>query len=151
MLVRKPEDQRDILAMYSLAKAMHEEGVFRELDFDEKKVMDIGTQVLINPSYFGVICENKDKIIGMMVCYVTPFYFGNDLIAQDMVLYVDKTRRGGVGALRMIEQYVAWAIEKGCKEIQLGQTVDIDPVAVDRLYVRAGFRMIGQIYKRSVI
>jgi len=149
MLIRKPQP-RDIDAMIALAKAMHDESEFREFDFDRGKVTDIGVQVLTNPGYFSVICEHDDKIIGLMVCYVSSYYFGNDLIASDIILYIDKTRRGGVGGLRMIEQYVEWAAKKGCKEVQLGQTAGIDPKAVDRLYTHAGFKMIGQLYKRRL-
>ncbi len=150
MLIRKPVDQYDILAMETLARKMHAEGAFRGLDYDVRKVLAIGKQVLNNPDYFGVLCEHDDEIIGLMVCYVTEFYFGTDKIAQDMVLYIDKTRRGGAGGLRMIERYVEWAVDKGAKEIQLGQTVGIDADAVAKLYAHAGFELIGQLYKRRV-
>ncbi len=150
MLIRKPVDQYDILAMETLARKMHAEGAFRGLDYDVRKVLTIGKQVLNNPDYFGVLCEHDDEIIGLMVCYVTEFYFGTDVIAQDMILYIDKTRRGGIGGLRMIERYVEWAVEKGAKEIQLGQTVGIDAEAVAKLYAHAGFELIGQLYKRRV-
>lgn len=150
MLIRSPKDQRDILVMETLARKMHAEGAFRRLDYDMSKVLAIGQQVLHDPNYFGVLCEHDDETIGLMVCYVTEFYFGRDVIAQDMVLYIDKTRRGGVGGLRMIERYVEWAVEKGAKEIQLGQTVGIDADLVDKLYTHAGFELIGQLYKRRV-
>jgi len=150
MLIRKPQDQYDIMAMETLARKMHAEGAFRGLDYDVRKVLAIGDQLLHNPDYFGVLCEHDDEIIGLMVCYITEFYFGTDKIAQDMVLYIDKTRRGGVGGLRMIEHYVEWAVEKGAKEIQLGQTVGIDADAVAKLYAHAGFELIGQLYKRRV-
>ncbi len=138
------------MAMEELAKKMHAEGAFRGLDYDVRKVLAIGQQILNNPDYFGVLCEHDGEIIGLMVCYVTEFYFGTDKIAQDMVLYIDKTRRGGVGGLRMIERYVEWAVEKDVKEIQLGQTVGINAEAVAKLYAHAGFKLIGQLYKRSV-
>ena len=148
MLIRPPADWHDIIAMEELAKKMHEEGAFRDLNYESRKVLAIGKQLLTNEDYFSVLCENDDKIIGLMVCFITEFYFGTDKIAQDMVLYVDKTRRGGLGAVRMITRYVEWATAKGCKEIQLGQTVGIYPAIVDKLYTRAGFTLIGQLYKR---
>lgn len=150
VLIRAPANWHDIMAMEELAKKMHEEGAFRDLDYSSRKVLAIGKQVLNDPNYFGVLCEYNDEIIGLMVCYVSEFYFGKDKIAQDMVLYVDKSRRGGLGAIRMIERYVEWAVEKGCKEIQLGQTVGIDAEAVHKLYTHAGFELIGQLYKRRV-
>lgn len=150
MLIRKPVDQYDILAMEELARRMHAEGAFRGLDYDVRKVLAIGKQVLNDPNFFGVLCEHNGEIIGLMICYVTEFYFGKDKIAQDMVLYIDETRRGGVGALRMIERYVEWAVEKGVKEIQLGQTVGINAETVAKLYAHAGFELIGQLYKRRV-
>jgi len=137
--------------MIGLAKMMHGESVYRDFDFDYVKVEAIGHQVLFDPSYFGVICEDKDKIIGLMICYVSAYYFGNDLLAQDMILYIDPSRRGGVGASRMIVEYVEWAQSKDCKEVLLGQTAGIDPEVVDKLYTHAGFKLIGQLYKRRLV
>lgn len=150
MIVREPQST-DIETMIALAKMMHDESVYRDFDFDYKKVAAIGQQVLTDPNYFGVVCEHEDEIIGLMVCYVTTYYFGNDLLAQDMILYVDPSRRGSVGAMRMIVEYVEWAQKKHCKEALLGQTAGIDPDVVDKLYTHAGFNLIGQLYKRRLV
>lgn len=151
MLVRTPTSDQDIVAMMRLAKKMHAEGMFRDFDYDHQKVAEIGRQVLHNSNHFGVLCEQDGEIIGMMVGYVVEFYFGHDLVAQDQVLYVDKTRRGGLGAARMIEKFVEWATEKGAKEIQLGQTVGIDPALVDRLYTSMSFTLAGQLYTQRIV
>ena len=149
MLIRAPHES-DTATIVTLAGAMHAEGAFKHLQFDPGKVRLLIAQIIHNSSYFGIVCEHEDQIIGMMAGYASEFFFGSDLIATDMVLYVEQTRRGGINALRMIERYVAWAIRKGCVEIQLGQTTGINPDIVDKLYTHAGFTMVGQIYKRRI-
>ncbi len=150
MIIRAPQPQ-DIEVMIGLARMMHKESVYCDFDFDRGKVAAIGAQVLNNPDYFGRVCESETSVIGLMICYVTPYYFGNDLLAQDMILYIDKSRRGSVGAMRMIVEYVEWAKEKGCKEAVLAQTAGIAPDVVAKLYNRVGFELIGQLYKRRLV
>jgi len=150
MLIRRPHDWHDIMDMIELGARMHAEGNFHGLDYSREKCAKLGQQLLNNDAYFSRVCEYNDEIIGMMICFTSEFYFGHDLIAQDMLLYIDKSRRGGVAALRMIEQYVEWATEQGCKEVQLGITTGINDKAVAKLYDRAGFSRIGQLYKRGI-
>ena len=96
------------------------------------------------------MCERDGVVVGLLLGYVTTFSFGDDKLAQDIVLFIEPTARGGVGALRMIERYVAWAQEKGCVEVQLGESSGANPELVDKLFTHAGFKQIGQLYRRRI-
>lgn len=144
---------KDVDTCVQLGKAMHAEGAFRNLDYSADKCRAIGRLALAkHPTLFAwVVVDKGDKIIGMMIATVHEFYFGYDKIASDLLLYVDKTRRGGVGAVMLIQRYVDWAIAQGCKEIQLGETTGINAEAVDKLYRKCGFVPVGTLYKRRVM
>ena len=86
----RPFTLEDLPTMVELGKIMHEESVYRDLDFDAQKLIDLGHHYIANPERcWSAVAEVNGRIIGMYAGYITEYYFGKDLIAQDLLLFVD--------------------------------------------------------------
>lgn len=140
----------DIDEVIRLGVEMHKESRYSRFNFDPYKCKILGFEIVDNPDmYFGYIIEHAGKIQGFMLAFMTEFYFGNERIAQDLALFVQKTRRGCMDAVNLIKKYQEWAIKNGADEIQLGITTGVNEKRTTKLYQKLGFNQIGTVFKKE--
>ncbi|OZB46485.1 MAG: hypothetical protein B7X60_08535 [Polynucleobacter sp. 39-45-136] len=134
----------DLPDLVMLGKQLHQESTFSTMDYDGEIVKQSLTD-LINKNQFVVVTEDINGIvIGVMAGSVTQSWFGNDLIASDLVLLVRQDRRGGLIAHRLIQHFVHWAKLAGAKQIRPGVTTGNE--SAQALYERLGFKRCGSTY-----
>ena len=131
---------------------MHKESSFRDLDWDPKKLEDLGLNFILFPNdYCCFVAKNSfGGIIGFIIGMINEFYFGHDLVAEDLLLYVPQNKRGGKAAIRLVRAYEEWATAKGARRIMLGVSTEINTEQVVRLYERLGYKQFGRILKKGV-
>ena len=132
----------DVPTLIELGRVMHQESPrFRGLDYDEEKLMQLGAN-LVNQG--GIFLAEKDgKPLGMILGMVTEHFFGHDLMACDLAVYVHPDHRGGTLAVRLIKKYEAWAFSMGAKVITMGVSTEVEADRTGQLYKRLGYRMTG--------
>lgn len=141
----------DVHHSLSLAADMHQESWFREFDFDVKKALSIWDRKVAQPDRWCLfVAEDDDKIIGVFAGCAFEHFFGNDLVATDLILYVDPSHRGGSAAPRLIKTYEQWARQIGAKDIQIGVSTGVNAERTARLFEKLGFGHRAYIFRKRV-
>ena len=135
-------DTDDIMSLIMLGREMHKESPrFRDMDYDEDKLMHLGLGLAEQGGIF--IAEKDDKPVGMVLGMVTEHFFGHDLMATDLAFYVHPDHRGGTLAVRMLKKFEAWAFSLGAKVISVGVSTEVGSERTGQLYERLGYRITG--------
>jgi L-amino acid N-acyltransferase YncA len=134
----------DLPAIVVLGRVMHEESSFAPMDYDVDRMKEtIGD--LMNKSQFVVVAEDTNgEVIGGMAGMVTQSWFGNDMVANDLALFIHPDHRGGMLAVRLIKSFVRWAKLAGAKQIRPG--VISGNRTAEALYDRLGFTRCGATF-----
>lgn len=139
----------DVSELVLLGAQMHEESYYRQDEYCPIKCAELGFQIVNSNGLLGLVAEENGEIIGFFLGIVQEQYFSKCLMSSDLLLYVKPQHRKGMAGYRLIKTYIQWAETFGVprRNIALGQTANIDSIAVDRLYQKIGFFPVGTIYK----
>ena len=144
-------NEEDFPELLRLGKMMHEESNFRTLDFIDSKLIEIGKRCINTPNdYLGILNENNGEINGMFIGYITPFFFSDQKIATDFVLFINPEHRGGTLAIRFILEYEKWAKENNAKQIKLGIYTGVNEYRTSELYKHLGYKHSGVTFKKEI-
>lgn len=131
----------DLPAIVVLGRVMHEESSFAPMDYDVDRVKETISD-LMNKSQFVVVAEDTNgEVIGGMAGMVTQSWFGRDMVANDLALFVASDARGGMAAIKMMKAFVHWAKLAGAKQIRPGVTTG--HARAEKLFERLGFARCG--------
>lgn len=131
----------DLRALAVLGREMHSTTSFAPMDYDPERVKETATD-LMNKSQFVVVAEDTNgEVIGGMLGMVTQSWFGNDMVANDLALFVTGDARGGMAAIKMMKAFVQWAKLAGAKQIRPGVTTG--HVRAEKLFEKLGFARCG--------
>jgi len=141
----------DIPAMVELGAAMHQESAFCDLDYDRDKCFSLGVTYVLNPEVnFGYCAYEGDDLVGMFMGYVSRYYFGNDLLANDILWYVRKDKRGSMIGIRLLNAFRDWAKERGAREVCIGVSTALDLDRTHKLLSRMGLVHVGGTFKEAI-
>ena len=134
----------DLADIARLGRMMHQESSFAPLDYDVDRVKEtIGC--LIDKNQFVVVVEDTNgEIVGVMAGMVEQSWFGGDMIANDLGLFLDPKVRGGRLAFRLVAAWITWSKMAGAKQIRPG--VVSGSKAAEEMYERMGFRKTGATF-----
>ena len=144
-------EESDSDQIVELAKSLHNKSYYNFLTFSEDKIRALIKTTIAMPD--GTICyvaEEHGKIIGFICGYLIMYSSTNDFFTQDLSLYVTPDRRGTVAAKRLIKYLECWAEMKGCKELALSITSDINIKRTGKFYKLLGFSDVGRIYRKQL-
>ena len=134
----------DLADIARLGRLMHQESSFAPLDYDVDRVKEtIGC--LIDKNQFVVVVEGTNgEIVGGMAGMVEQSWFGGDMIANDLALFLDPAVRGGRLAFRLVAAWITWAKMAGAKQLRPG--VVSGSKAAEEMYERMGFQKTGATF-----
>lgn len=134
----------DLPAIVVLGRVMHQESSFAPMDYDVDRVKETISD-LMNKSQFVVVAEDTNgEVIGGMAGMVTQSWFGNDMVANDLALFIHPDHRGGLMVVRLVKAFVHWAKLAGAKQIRPG--VVSGSRTAEALYDRLGFTRCGATF-----
>jgi GNAT superfamily N-acetyltransferase len=146
-MIREMEE-KDIPYLIDLGYKMHQEGTFKNLDYDREKCKKLGNTLLTNPDFKCFISEDDKGYTGMMIGYITTYYFNHQKFASDLLLYVDPEKRGGFAAVRLIKAIEKWAKTRGAEEMRVDSHVGVNADLVKKLYERLKYETIGHTFRK---
>lgn len=150
MTLRKAELE-DVATLYGLAAQMHSESVYSKYNFDEAKVLNFITYYITHDHCIAIkALDDAGEIIGGFFGTVIPHYFGNDLQAFDVALFIHPDYRGTRTALHLIKAYREEAIARGASQVMLANSTGVDSDRVGQLFARSGFNHVGGVYSLHV-
>jgi len=140
----------DIEPMITLGEKMHEESNFKHLNLDRQKLTELGYFAIANPDiYYAIVAEDENKCIkGMFVGLITEYYFGKDLMATDLLVYVDKSKRGAMASVLMFKEFEKWATRKNAKEVRPATSTGIEIERTRKLYRHLGYEVSGNTFRK---
>lgn len=141
----------DVSQLVELGELMHAESDFAFLPYDRAKVRRLIAAYIEGAEMrCGLVAESEGCIVGMLGGYLTDYFFCDELIACDEILFVKRESRGSAAALRLVQAFREWARERGAREVCLGTSTGIHPERTGRFYERLGLRCVGGLYKQRL-
>ncbi len=92
--------------------------------------------------------EVDGQIVGAIGGMVYPDPNDADLVASEMFWFVDPAARGG--GIRLFSAFEDWAKQRGAKRIAMIHLQSLAPEALERLYLRKGYRKIESHYFKTL-
>ena len=125
---------------------MHAESKYRCYNFDPLKLANTISELIEVKKGIALVAVVQGKIVGGLIGYLAEHYFGCDLAAYGLALFIDAEHRNGMVGPRLIKQYVAHARDKGASEIVFSNTTGYEMERVGRLFLRLGFSHDGYVF-----
>lgn len=145
----RPATPADYDQLLALGRAMHAESRYAGMDLHEPKLVQ-WFDLAAERGFLRVWQDPDGSIQGGLLAMIGETWFGRDLLAYDLALFIVPGRRGGIIAARLCQAYVEWAIAAGAAEISIGTTTGVQTEAAERLYQGLGFERIGALYRRRI-
>ena len=148
-IVRQAQ-QDDTYAILDLCECAHMESPrYRKLRFDPNKMEAliramIGTLATGSQGHVSV-SEKSGSITGVFLGVMQEHFFGPDLVAREVLLYVRPGERGTFAraAVKLLRTFERWAVENGAVEIVVGSSTLIATDTAKRLYEYLGYHTHG--------
>lgn len=136
----------DISDLLVLGALMHAESPrFSRLRFSRERLENTLLMVMDAPLGFLWVAEHEEGVIGGLAAIAGPHWCSDDLVANDLALFVDPVHRGGISAVRLVHRYRCWVREIGAVIGQMGVSAGVDTDETVRLYERLGLERCGVI------
>lgn len=145
-------EAKDIEPMVALGEKMWSEGAYNYLNYSADKCRKLGAYAIANPNKItGWVAEQDNEIVGMMMVSINKFFFSDELICNDLFLFVDPTKRKSLMVpIKLITKATQWAKEMGAKEFNPGSSVAIASDKVEKLYRFMKFETVGHLFKKRL-
>ena len=123
MIVRIVEP-RDEAAIHEMGRRFHGESRFSDYGWSDAKVNALMERAR-NPDgnvLFLVAEDGQDGIVGMFVGIISEFFFSDDPIAMELVVYITEEYRDRSRVILdvWLELFTTWAKSHGAVELQMG-------------------------------
>lgn len=134
-----------------LAASMHSESDYADLPYDKLVTLNHVLEPSEVSPYIALVATNDEKeVIGFMFGIITPFFFNDMLVANDLAVFVQQNNRGYVIAKMLIEAFEEEAKRRGAVRIYLGSTTGVQPERTLQLYEKLGYSYIGGIVRKRI-
>lgn len=120
------------------------------MDFDADKLL----AQLRSPSsnanmYFQIATLNGEVIAGLFGT-VLAIYFGADLVAKDLAIFVKKEWRLSRAAFLLVRDFEKWAKSRGASKVMLSQSTGVNVAATGKFYELMGYDIMGVMAWKSM-
>jgi len=150
-MIIRPAQHQDLDSLVEMGARMHAEGAYAFLPYDREKVRRLILSLLDDPAtQCALVAEESGVAIGMFGGYLSDYFFCDEKVACDLVLFVDPAYRSSSAAARLIRAFRRWAIEHAARELCLGTSNNVRAEEVGRFYERLGLIGVGGIYKQRL-
>ena len=86
----------------------------------------------------------------MIAGTMMDYYFCDDVLVADDILFVTSDRRNGMAALALIRGLQKWAMEKGAQELCLSVSSNVNQDTTGAFFERLGFVRMGGVFKKRL-
>jgi GNAT superfamily N-acetyltransferase len=135
----------DICAIVELGRAMHAESpTHSRLSFSDARVTQLVASMIARPlTALVLVSENDGAIDAGALAHIEPHWYSEDLVAQELAVYVAPNKRGTLRAARLVASIDAWARAMGAKLLQAGCTTGVAVNRTIELYEHLGFSRVA--------
>ena len=145
-MIRNAEE-KDLDRLVELSKQMHaESSTYSRYSFDVEKLRNYMWGTILNDSGILIVYEKDGQIIGGFIGWIGEQWFGNDSVACDLGLFVEKDKRGAMAGALLIKRFTEIAKEKGAAQVVISNSTGVDKDRVGKLYEKLGMEHVGFVY-----
>ena len=144
--------QEDRDAILAFSKDAHEESIFKDIPFSERKFDRFFQDALQNQEfYFGIKATLGGNVLGVLFCARGGYFVGEGAkVASVNVINISKDIRsamlGGKVAVRLVREVEKWARSKGVEVILFYVTSGETLSRTDRFFRKMGMTTLGGSY-----
>jgi GNAT superfamily N-acetyltransferase len=128
--------------MVTFTDEMHKETAYSKLKYSKEKTYSFFDKI-IKAGQFVYLTDEC-----LMVGSISSTFFGDSLVANDILIYVKKEFRGFGHAGLALSNFIKWAESKGADSIIIGQTTGVCGKEFKSLAGACGFVKLGEVYAR---
>lgn len=138
----------DVEAMAVLGAHMHAESNFAPIRYSSEHAARMCHNLIDSANGFVAVSEHDGALTGFMLAMAYPAWFGNghDLIAADLVLYVEPERRRGASAIMLATAFKNWALARGVRQVRAGTAAGPAGQGANAIYEHLDFKPAGQCF-----
>lgn len=110
-----------------------------------------------HPSFSDYYCDlaidvedGTHKIVGGLVGMVTDYFFSDELMASEIAVFVDPDYRNSRIAVKLVDRFRQFAVDKNCTEVCIGATTGSHGDAYQRVLNRLGYETVGFVTKKTL-
>ena len=142
----RPAETRDLNAIITLAKEMHQEGLYKDIPFNSEVFIRTVSHCMRDG--FAWVGEKDEVVVCGMLATIGEYFFSKAKITSDLGLFVSKDHRKSRLALLLLKEYVSWGKNMGASEITMGSTNGHQGTGLKKFLENSlGFEYVGEIYK----
>jgi hypothetical protein len=142
--IAEEKDTRDILRM---SKLFYESSPYSDyLTFDKDFTLRSINEILSNKKEKSICLLAGEPAIGMIAATVTTTLFSPELVAAELVWWVDPEYRKSKEALELKKAYEYWASVVGCSVTSMSNLVDETGSKLGILYKRWKYNKVEETY-----
>ncbi|SIT25385.1 GNAT family N-acetyltransferase [Achromobacter sp. MFA1 R4] len=136
----------DVERLAELARDMHAESRFRELNFNLDKVVVLFAGLVEQENGCMLAVEVGGELVGFLAGGIGEDYFGDDRFSFEYGVYVAPAYRGSMAGPRLVAEFLEWSDERGARYKNMAITTDITTDRTGALYERFGGTNVGNLY-----
>jgi GNAT superfamily N-acetyltransferase len=150
MVIRAPLHD-DIEMLIELGAEMHRESAYAFLPYDRGKIRALIVEYIEDrTTRCALVADAEGTLVGMIGGTETEYYFCDETLVADEVLFVRPNHRYGMVALRLIRGLQEWATRRGARELCLSVSTNVNCDMTGKLYERLGFTQVGGVFKKRL-
>lgn len=132
-------------ALKQLLTAMHAESPrYRDIPLSYPRLKATIAWLLESPTACLFVAEKSGEVVGAVGGMLSAYFFSEELIASDLIVYIAPAARDGFTAKGLIQVFEAWAWAWGASEITLGISTDnARKERYARFYEKLGYHVAG--------
>lgn len=115
------------------------------LDFDHY-CASWGKLIELDLAKIIVYLDDQDRTLGIIGGTCTQCLMTGDMIAQEAFWWVHPSKRSSPLGIRLLRMWEDWAKSLRAKRIYVGNLEAVNPVMMDNIYTRLGYRKLETHY-----
>lgn len=149
MAVIRKATADDYPGLIWLGRMMHQESPrYSRMTFSDAKCENLISRLTQSSMGLVLVAHEGREMVGMLGGVVMPYFFSDDLLAQELVVYVRPECRGGTTAVKLVRHFENWATSKGASEIQMGVTTGVHTDRTADFYEAMDFSRVGVLLSK---
>lgn len=136
-------DWQDVNPVADLLLEYYAEVGWCSLDVDRAKGLKQIASAITDEGQQLLIAVDKGEIIGLSWSHIVDTFFSDDIVIDNILVYVRKDKRGSMAGPRLIRHIKNWGKDLGAKVIKISTSSEINTARTIGLYKKMGYREVG--------
>jgi GNAT superfamily N-acetyltransferase len=147
----RPLEFKDCLEAMKMGHELHDMSSIADIPFNEEKVRNLFARALTSTNRnLCLVAERSGELIGSFYGVIVPYYFSDELIAQEYWVYVRDGHRGTHAGTSFVKRFYDWASAHGVREVMIAPSTGIQTKRTEAWLNNIGYETMGVMTKRRV-